>query len=228
MLKKIIIISTIFVGLASVVFISISSPIVTKFPQSQLSALQKQEVERIFNKNFFSLTNFLPYEIDKNDTGQTYIKVYQIYQGIPVNEELTLHFDSNTDLFESVSGRPVPNIPISINETVNNADLVSKTMETIGENNSYYLSLARPIRISISPTIPAIIATLMARLNPDFWGVKPPLTAQLSIYNKNSSTSKPQDWTTAWTIQPKEQNYPIFIMDAKTGRILYSFNGIFY
>ena len=186
-------------------------------------------MEKLFNKNLFSITNLLPYEIDKNNMiGKTRIKVYQIYQGVPVNEELILHFDSNTGFFISVSGHPVPNIPISTDKIVNNADLVSKTMKIIGEDNSHYLSLARPINISVQPMFHAKIAAFKARLDSNFWGVKSPLTAQLYIYNKNSGTDNPQDWTMAWIIKPKNQSDPIFIMDANTGQTLWSFNGVVY
>ena len=226
-MRKIGFIFAILVGLIVVVLVSLSVPSIRTQPKINLSLPEKQKIESLFKKNVFSTTNLLPYRIDEDNIGQTHVRAYQVYQGVTLNEEIILHFDASSGLFESISGHPVPNIPISSGQIVSNANLVAKTMRIIGEDNSYYTGLARPVTVDIKPRLPAVVAAFRARLSPDFWGVQP-LDAFLNVYNKNSGTDSPQDWTMAWTITPKGRDYPVIVIDANSGQILYSFNGIMY
>lgn len=232
--KKIGLVLIILIGLGITVQVILFIPLAktltvkTTIPETELSSSEKAEVERLFKENAFSLNNLQPYSVEKDNIGQTHVRAYQIYQGVLVNEEVILHFNSTSGLFNSISGRLVSNIPISAGKIVSNADLVAKSMETIGGDSSYYLRISKPVAISLKPKMPAVVAAFKARLDANFWGVSLPLEALLSVWNKSSGTDNPQDWTLAWTITPKGNNYPIMVIDANSGQTLYSFNGIIY
>jgi Zn-dependent metalloprotease len=203
------------------------NPTITTF-SSTLNAYELREVDLLFTKNNISSANLFPYKIIRDDEGTTQIRVYQVYEGLQVNEELHFNFETDTGKLYFLSGYPVPNLPISAKpERESNADLVEKSMNIIFSDNSDYIKNARPITITTKPKIPAYVASFLAHISQEYLTYPHPLEARLLIYNKNSSSDEPQEWTLAWEITPKNENYPIVLVDANTGSILYSFDGVY-
>jgi Zn-dependent metalloprotease len=204
------------------------NPNVVETVSSELTVSEMEEAKELFSKNKFSLENLLPCKIIKDNEGTTQVRTYQIYQGVQVYEEVYLNFETATGEFSSLSGYPAPNLPISNNPSVeSNAELVEKSMRKIDGNNTGYLSKVRPIDIKTTPKIPAYVASFLAHISQEYLTYLHPLEARLVVYDKNSTSDLPQKWTLAWEITPKNEKYPVVIVDANTGSILYSYDGLY-
>lgn len=141
----------------------------------------------------------------------THVTLQHKYKGIPIDLHGVLHFnDGKLDSY--LSGYiPYPK---------EKADLI------LGRGIGKGISLVDYSSLSYSPKITKAEAERIAGKSIAAWQVSDKShTTELNYYTIDPG--KPNELTLVWTVESSKNSAAIVRIDAKTGKILYDFNGIF-
>lgn len=159
---------------------------------------QLSAIEELFRSNGLSLDRLVVKKIETDKLGFTHVRLAQTIGSLPVFLTELIYHFDQGGKLSSVSGEKIKAISLPTEPTITMEQAARIALTEIGE---------------------------MARREP-LTGGAGILAAELGFYDQTKVGSK--DFVLVWKIKPLEREYPLMLIDAFNGPVLYSDSGIRY